>query len=361
VREAMKLLRVIAFASCLVLQITHAVGEKDTKHYAVGCRVAFVDIDQLLHVHPIRNALMLSLGELKRSLLYRQPKQQTEANAKQHLDLKVAPIFPTEIAEPVEPTLEGLHENDLGMIKRACERLKAVIEELRNDAENQLSLLLDAKRAEIKKQYLSELQNLLELQSPIRTRISIRLLSPSLSALEREALLLEEKKLDAEIESKLMEAQQKAEKQLLEYEYSLREKVSERFKRVNSELEKCFFDALRALVRGHTPPKWLNVRDLWHALNPQVEESFSMKVVEQKLLDNLRKMEEHLDLEGIVGAVEFECVSSWENALRESIIRFANAYALQHGFRKLVTKRQHGAVDITKDVARELKKVMHIR
>lgn len=357
----MRLLRVIAFALCLALQIASAVGEKGTKHYAVGFRVAFVDVDRLLQTHPVRDALMNSLGELRRSLLHRQIKQQTEARAKQRFDLERTPIYPTEMPEPIEPALEALPEEDIGVIERSCERLKTVVEELRNDAEGQLPLLLDAKRAEIRKQYLLELQNLLELQSPVRTRISIRLLSPSLSASEREAILSEETKLDAELESKVGEAKRKAEEQLFEYERSLREELLEHFKRMDSDLERCFLDALRTLVRERIPPRWLDVRELWHTFSPQVETQFSMKAVEQKLLDNLERMEERLDLEGFVEGVECEFVSGWEKALRESIIRFANAYALQHGFKKLVTKRQPGVVDITEDVARELRKAMHIR
>lgn len=319
--------------------------------------VAYVNVERVMLSHPMSAELSRLMDELDAL----RAKAQFKAALQMPTVEMALPscgtfqILPEDIPQPNEPAIHAA-KVDLSPLKRTQGYLMKLTEQFRLEGREKIGLLMELKRSEMREQYLGYVQSLLERQSPKRTRIRARLLSPSLTPEERSALVNEERMLDAELERELAKRKQQIEGELSKWKLDFEGELDAQFKLMRQRFEDILNDAANQLQGKHEQPKWVNLRELWRALSPRTPTPLTIIPPARRLTNN--EVESNLHWhnlwEGKLNYIGCKWVSAWQSALRDSIIKFASIYALQRGFKRLATIWENDAVDITDEVIKAL-------
>jgi len=319
-------------------------------------KIAYVDVERIMLCHPMSGELTRLVSELMalEAGLRTESAQPSHNAAHGHVEEHEEGEFkllPTEIGEPTEPKIQAVRV-DLGSVKLSARRLTEVVNQMREEAKEQLGLLINIKLAELREEYINRIQSLLERQSPKWTRLRVRLLSPSLNDEERSMLIAESEKLDAELDQQLDELKRKRNEELQSWRANMEREWDEQFSRLMRDIEGKLSESVQLLHREPEEPQWLNIRELWDALSPRAAEPVVISFPQRKLDANELEMRSHWDRQwkGAINLMGREWLTSWQAAMRKSIVEFARMYALQRGFKAITTDRGEGAVDITDEV-----------
>lgn len=338
----------ICIASCLGDSLSY--GEKRAP------QIAYVDLERLMLSHPMSSELarlVSGLGALKTELKIesaRLPSEAIHKTVKQHEEDELKPL-PARIDEPSEPIIRAT-QVDLSPIRVSSERLIEVVSRMRDEAEEEIELLTSIRRAELREEHINRMQSLLERQSPMRTKLRVHLLSPSISDEERHTIISEGERLDAELEWQLAELKRKRDDELQIWRASLKRKRDEQFSSLKRGIEEMLSESIRLLRHEPAKPQWLNLRKLWNALSPREPEPMAISSLQRELIASEAETQSNWERQwkDTINLLGCEWMSNWQAALRKSVIELARVYALQRGFKALTTERKDGAVDITDEI-----------
>ncbi|MCS7253745.1 MAG: hypothetical protein RMK18_05560 [Armatimonadota bacterium] len=327
-------------------------------------KIAYVDVERLMLSHPMSGELIRLMSVPKwlvmdmRATSEQLPRDETHERIGEDVTREFK-IPLGKIPEPNEPTIQTARA-DLSLLKRSAELLAKVVEQMQGETREQIELLTGIKRAELREEYIMRTQLLLERQSPKRTRIRVRLLNPSLSEKERSALIAEEERLNAELEQQLIKLRQQLDEQLRSWRLSLEREADEQLCRLKGNINEMLNESIRVLQHEPEKPRWLNLRELWDAFSPRDIEPIAMVMPQKRLANNELEMQAQRNrlLENATGLTRHEWMNNWQTALRRCVIEFARMYALQHGFKMLVTERRKDATDITDQVIASLQQAI---